>query len=67
MNKILMISLLLLSSQIKAQELFLSVNKLDNFTKEVIRIAPYQSIAVRGVFEHQFININIRRNGLNTL
>lgn len=46
-----------------AQNFTLAVNKLDEFTKEIIRIAPYQLIAVQGVFEHKFININIRRNG----
>lgn len=63
MNKIVIITLLLLSSQLKAQEFYLSVNKLDEFTKEVIRIAPYQAVAARGLLTNTYVNLNVRRNG----
>lgn len=63
MKKIFIITLLLLSSQIKAQEFSLALNKLDDFTKEVIRIAPYQAVAARGLLTNTYINLNISRNG----
>lgn len=54
---------MLLSSQLKAQVFTLSVNKLDDFIKEIVRIAPYQSMAAHVLITSTFTNINVRRQG----
>jgi hypothetical protein len=66
MKKILFLTLIgfiLNGHNAHAQNYTLAVNKLDEFTKEVIRIAPYQAVAARGLLTTTYINLNISRNG----
>jgi hypothetical protein len=66
MKKILILTLIVLILNVhntQAQNYTLAVNKLDEFTKEIIRIAPYQAVSARGLLTSTYINLNISRNG----
>jgi hypothetical protein len=60
-----LIGLFLNVNNVHAQNYTLAVNKLDEFTKEIVRIAPYQSISAYVLVRSTFVNINIRRKGNN--
>ena len=61
--KSLICILLLIPTLGIAQKVKLLVDKLDDFTKDTIRIAPYQAMASTGLLQQTYINLNVRREG----